>query len=279
MKKITVKDVRDRKGGSKLTVLTAYDASMARLLDNAGVDALLVGDSLGMVVLGYDSTVPVTMEEMLHHAAAVSRGTEHALVIGDMPFGTYQVSVEQAVTNGIRFLKEAGCDCIKLEGGAEVCAVVRGLVQAGVPVMGHIGLTPQTAGQLGGFTVQGKDIATARKLAADAKALEQAGIFGLVLEAVPSPLAAIITQAVAVPTIGIGAGPHCDGQVLVTNDMIGLFEKFIPKFVKQYCNLAPTVQQAVQDFIREIESGAFPAAEHGFNSTEDFSLLAEEFKQ
>lgn len=278
MKKITVKDFRDMKGGDHtISMLTAYDASMARLMDNAGVDALLVGDSLGMVVLGYDSTVPVSMEEMLHHAGAVSRGTKRALVIGDMPFGSYQVSVEQAISNGVRFLKEAGCDCVKLEGGDEVCDAVRGLVRAGVPVMGHIGLTPQTAGQLGGFKMQGKDLTAARKLINEAKALEEAGVFGIVLEAVPAPLAAVITQVIAVPSIGIGAGAGCDGQVLVTNDMLGLFEKFTPSFVKKYCDLAPEIKQAVQNFIQEVETGAFPAVEHSFAGKEDFSGLLAEF--
>jgi 3-methyl-2-oxobutanoate hydroxymethyltransferase len=277
MKTITVKDFRDRKNsGQRLSVLTAYDASMARLLESAGADALLVGDSLGMVVLGYDSTMPVTMEQMLHHAGAVSRGTQRALVIGDMPFGSYQISAEQAVSNGIRFLKEAGCAAVKLEGGEEVCNAVQALVRAGVPVMGHIGLTPQTAGQLGGFKVQGKDLTAARKLLADAKALEAAGVFSIVLEAVPASLAAVITSAVTVPTIGIGAGPHCDGQVIVTNDMLGLFEKFIPSFVKQYVNLAPEIKKAVQQYISEVESGAFPAPEHGFTSKVDFSSLLEE---
>ncbi len=275
--KITVKDFREMKGGEhKISMLTAYDASMACLLDEAGVDALLVGDSLGMVVLGYDSTVPVTMEQMLHHAGAVSRGTKQALVIGDMPFGSYQVSVEQTVANGVRFLKEAGCDCIKLEGGEEVCEGVLALVRAGVPVMGHLGLTPQTAGQLGGFKVQGRDMSAARKLVADARALEAAGAFAVVLECVPEPLAGVVTEAVTIPTIGIGAGADCDGQVLVTNDMLGLFEKFTPCFVKQYLNLAPVVKEAVQSFTREIDSKKFPAAEHSFGSEEDYrSLLIE----
>jgi 3-methyl-2-oxobutanoate hydroxymethyltransferase len=276
MKKITVKDFREMKSGRKIAMLTAYDASMARLLDSAGADSLMVGDSLGMVVLGYDSTVPVTMEQMLHHAGAVSRGTQRALVIADMPFGSYQISSEQAVANGIRFLKEAGCAAVKLEGGEEVCAAIRALVRAGVPVIGHIGLTPQTVGQLGGYKMQGKDLAAARKLLADAKALEAAGVFGIVLEAMPAALAAVITAAVAVPTIGIGAGPHCDGQVLVTNDLLGLFEKFIPKFVKQYANLAPIINEAAQSYINEVASGAFPGPEHSFASAEDFSsLLAE----
>lgn len=277
MKKITVKDFREMKGGDHvISMLTAYDASMAGLLDKAGVDALLVGDSLGMVVLGYGSTVPVTMEEMLHHAGAVSRGTKHALVIGDMPFGSYQVSVERTVANGTRFLKEAGCDCVKLEGGEEVCDAVRALVRAGIPVMGHIGLTPQTAGQLGGFKVQGKESDAAHKLLSDAKALESAGAFAIVLEAIPAPLAEIITGKVAVPTVGIGAGPGCDGQVLVTNDMLGLFEKFTPKFVKQYCNLASDIQQGVQSYLREIREGSFPAEEHSFATEENFSDLLPE---
>jgi 3-methyl-2-oxobutanoate hydroxymethyltransferase len=229
-----------------------------------------------MVVLGYDSTMPVTMEQMLHHAGAVRRGAQRALVIGDMPFGSYQISTEQAVRNGIRFLKEGGCAAVKLEGGAEVCDTVQALVRAGVPVMGHLGLTPQTAGQLGGFKVQGKDLAAARKLLADAKALEAVGVFSIVLEAVPAPLAAVITGAVSVPTIGIGAGPHCDGQVLVTNDMLGLFEKFIPSFVKQYVKLAPEIKKAVQQYISEVESGAFPAPEHSVASEEEFSRLLDE---
>jgi 3-methyl-2-oxobutanoate hydroxymethyltransferase len=273
-KKMTVKDFREMKGGEhKISMLTAYDASMARLLDRAGVDALLVGDSLGMVVLGYDSTVPVTMEQMLHHAGAVSRGTKRALVIGDMPFGSYQVSVAETVANGVRFLKQAGCDCVKLEGGEEVCEGVRALVRAGVPVMGHLGLTPQTAGQLGGFKVQGRDMAAARKLVDDARALEAAGAFGLVLECVPGSLAEVVTDSVSIPTIGIGAGKGCDGQVLVTNDMLGLFDKFTPGFVKKYLNLAPMVTEAVENFMQEVDSGAFPAKEHTFSSDEDFSSL------
>ncbi len=280
MKKITVKDFREMKGnGRTISMLTAYDASMARLLDDTEVDALLVGDSLGMVVLGYDSTVPVTMEQMLHHAGAVSRGTKRALVIGDMPFGSYQVSLAQTVTNGVRFLKEAGCDCVKLEGGEEVCDGVQALVRAGVPVMGHLGLTPQTAGQLGGFKVQGKDMTAARKLVTDAQALESAGAFGIVLECVPAPLAEIVTKIMTIPTIGIGAGAGCDGQVLVTNDMLGLFEKFTPGFVKQYLNLAPEIKKAVETFCREINNSEFPASEHTFASQEDFSSLLDEFKK
>jgi len=272
--KKTVKDILAMKQqGMKVTMLTAYDASMARFLDTSDIDILLVGDSLGMVVLGYDSTVPVTMDEMLHHARAVSRGTEQALVVGDMPFGSYQSGLTDAVDNGIRFMKEAGCDAVKIEGGEDMCDVVRALVRAGVPVMGHIGLTPQTAGQLGGFKVQGRDLESAHKMIADARGLAQAGVFAVVLECIPGELAAIVTRAVDVPTIGIGAGPQCDGQVLVTNDLIGLFEKFTPVFVKKYIDLAPHIRQAIESFRDEVEQGVFPAEEHTFDSKIDFSSL------
>ncbi|WP_456385144.1 3-methyl-2-oxobutanoate hydroxymethyltransferase [Desulfolithobacter sp.] len=272
MKKLTVKDIREKKGGG-LTMLTAYDAPMARLLEQCGVDMLLVGDSLGMVVLGYDSTVPVTMEEMLHHCRAVRRGGGQTLVVGDMPFGSYQVSVSETVRNGFRFLKEGGCDAVKLEGGREVCDHVQALVRAGIPVMGHLGLTPQTAGQLGGYKVQGRDMDAARKLVEDALALEEAGIFALVLECVPGGLARVVTSRLSVPTIGIGAGPDCDGQVLVTNDMLGLFEKFTPSFIKKYCNLAPQIKDGVSAYLRDVAKGTFPADEHTFASDLDFSSL------
>lgn len=275
--KCTVKDIQARKEkGGKITMLTAYDAPMASLLDGADVDILLVGDSLGMVVLGYESTVPVTMDEMIHHASAVCRGSERALVVGDMPFGSYQTSLVDAVANGVRFLKEAGCDAVKIEGGEEMCDVVHALTRAGVPVMGHVGLTPQTAGQLGGFKVQGRDLESARKMIADAKALADAGVFSLVLECVPGELAGIVTRSVAVPTIGIGAGPDCDGQVLVINDLLGLFERFTPAFVKQYANLAPQVREAVSRFREEVEQAEFPSEEHTFGSAMDFSSLVPE---
>ncbi|HEB68656.1 MAG TPA: 3-methyl-2-oxobutanoate hydroxymethyltransferase [Desulfobulbus sp.] len=273
----TVKDIMEMKGGQrKISMLTAYDAPMAALLDQSGIDILLVGDSLGMVILGLDSTVPVTMEQMLHHAAAVRRGAQNALVIGDMPFGSYQVAPGETVKNGVRFLKEAGCDGVKLEGGESVCDEVRALVRAGVPVMGHLGLTPQTAGRLGGFKVQGKSLEAGRTMLADARALEDAGAFSLVLECVPGPLAEVVTRGISIPTFGIGAGPHCDGQVLVTNDMLGLFEKFTPGFVKKYLDLAPQMKEAITAFQDEISSGAFPAPEHSFASDEDFSSLLEE---
>jgi 3-methyl-2-oxobutanoate hydroxymethyltransferase len=272
--KKTVKDILEMKQkGMKVTMLTAYDASMARLLDESDIDILLVGDSLGMVVLGYDNTVPVSMEEMLHHARAVSRGTSRSLVVGDMPFGSYQGGLNDAVDNGIRFMKEAGCDAVKIEGGEDMCDVVRALTRAGVPVMGHVGLTPQTAGQLGGFKVQGKDLESAHRMIADARALTQAGVFSLVLECVPGELAAIVTDAVEVPTIGIGAGSKCDGQVLVINDLLGLFDKFTPGFVKKYLDLAPQIKEAVAVYKDEVENGIFPAEEHTFSSEVDFSSL------
>ncbi len=275
--KQTVKDILLKKGGDqKISMLTAYDAPMAMLLDQSGIDILLVGDSLGMVVLGLDSTVPVTMDQMLHHATAVSRGAQAALVVGDMPFGSYLVDSRETVRNGLRFLKEAGCDAVKLEGGRDACADVQALVRAGVPVMGHLGLTPQTAGQLGGFKVQGKTMEAGRRLLADARALEEAGAFALVLECVPGRLAEVVTRGTNIPTIGIGAGPHCDGQVLVTNDMLGLFEKFTPGFVKKYLNLAPQLKEAVTAFQGEINSGIFPASEHTFGTDEDFSALLDE---
>jgi 3-methyl-2-oxobutanoate hydroxymethyltransferase len=275
--KCTVKDIKAMKGqGRKISMLTAYDAAMAKILDDSGVDILLVGDSLGMVLLGYDSTVPVTMEEMLHHARAVSRGREKALVVGDMPFGSYQSSLSDAVDNGVRFMKEAGCDAVKLEGGEEMCDVVQALTRAGVPTMGHIGLTPQTAGQLGGFKVQGQDLESARKMIADARALTAAGVFAIVLECVPGELADIVTRSVDVPTIGIGAGSECDGQVLVTNDLLGMFEKFTPAFVKQYVNLAPQIAEAVTSFRDEVEKGVFPSPEHTFDSKVDFKSLRQE---
>jgi 3-methyl-2-oxobutanoate hydroxymethyltransferase len=272
MKKLTIPDIINRKGGEKLTVLTAYDASFARLLDAAGIDILLVGDSLGNVLLGYESTVPVTMEEMLHHARAVRRGSA-AFVVADMPFLSYQISVEDAVRNAGRFYKEAGSDAVKLEGGTEVCAAVRAIVRAGMAVMGHIGLTPQTAANLGGYKVQGKDADSARRLLADAKALAEAGVFAIVMECIPDRLAKVITASVPVPTIGIGAGPDCDGQVLVTHDLLGMFEKFVPRFVKGYANLAPQIRQAVAGFKQEVQAGSFPDAAHSFTMQLDAADL------
>ena len=257
-------------------MLTAYDASFAGLIDAAGIDMVLVGDSLGMVLLGYDSTIPVTMEEMLHHCRAASRGVKRAVLVGDMPFMSYQVAESEAITNAGRFLKEAGCDAVKLEGGTEVCDTVKAIVKAGIPVMGHIGLTPQTASQLGGYKVQGRDADSARLLLQSARDLEAAGAFAIVLECIPAQLSEAITSAVAMPTIGIGAGKHCDGQVLVTHDMVGMFEKFIPSFVKQYVNLAPQIKKAVGAYRQEVKNGNFPAEEHSFAMQLDIRSLLDD---
>lgn len=275
--KITVYDIlRMKKSGEKITMLTAYDAGFARLIDQAGIEVVLVGDSLGMVVLGYDSTVPVTMDEMIHHARAVRHGVQRALLVGDMPFLSYQVDVREAITNAGRFLKEAGCDAVKVEGGLEICETVKSLVRAGIPVMGHIGLTPQTAGALGGFKVQGKDAASAKMLVAAAKGLEEAGAFAVVLECIPDKLAGFISRSVGIPTVGIGAGPGCDGQVLVTHDLLGLFEKFIPKFVKKYAQLAPLIKEAVGLYRDEVKNGAFPDADHSFTMKGEVTDLLQE---
>ncbi|OGR00117.1 MAG: 3-methyl-2-oxobutanoate hydroxymethyltransferase [Deltaproteobacteria bacterium RIFOXYD12_FULL_55_16] len=264
-KKLTVRDIINLKGaGEKIVMLTAYDASFARFLDKSGIEIVLVGDSLGMVALGYESTVPVTMAEMLHHSRAVKHGVERALLVGDMPFLSYQVEAREAISNGGRFLKEAGCDAVKLEGGLEICATVAAMVRAGIPVMGHIGLTPQTAGALGGYKVQGRDAESARRLLAEAKGLAEAGAFALVLECIPDKLAAAITASIAIPTIGIGAGAQCDGQVLVSHDLLGMFEKFVPGFVKRYADLAPQIAGAIAVFRDEVKGGVYPDAEHSF---------------
>jgi 3-methyl-2-oxobutanoate hydroxymethyltransferase len=265
-----------KKAGEKITVLTAYDAAMARLLHECEVDILLVGDSLGMVVLGYDSTVPVTMEQMIHHSAAVRRGAPGAFVIGDMPFGSYQSGPRDAIINGGRFLKEAGCNAVKLEGGLEVCETVRAMVRSGISVMGHIGLTPQTAMQLGGYKVQGKDMDSARRLLNEARGLAEAGVFSIVLECVPAQLAGIISESIGVPTIGIGAGASCDGQVLVTHDLLGMFEKFIPSFVKTYTNLAPIMKENISLYNREVRDGSFPDAAHSYSTQIDLKSLLQE---
>ena len=269
-KKIMIHDLQAKKRDSKkITMLTAYDYPMARLVDEAGIDSILVGDSLGMVVLGLDSTVPVTMDEMIHHAKAVRRGTKYAFLVGDMPFMSYQISKEEAIRNAGRFMKEAGCDAIKLEGGDEVLDVTTAIVNAGIPVLGHLGLTPQTISKLGGFKVQGKDADTAAKILEQALKLEKAGCFGIVLECVPDKVAKMITEKLKIPTIGIGAGVYCDGQVLVTNDMLGLFDRFIPKFVKQYVKLSLLISDGVKKYKDEVEKGIFPDAEHSFTIKEE----------
>lgn len=253
----------------KISMLTAYDYSMATMVDAAGIDLILVGDSLGMVFLGYENTLAVTMDEMIHHTKAVVRGTKNAMVVGDMPFLSYHISIEEAVRNAGRFVQEAGAQAVKLEGGQERIPVVKAILDAQIPVMGHIGLTPQSVNAFGGFKVQGKDLETATKLIKDAQALDAAGVFAIVLEGVPTKLAEKITAAVSVPTIGIGAGHHCDGQVLVINDMLGMFRGHIPKFVKKFANLEPLIIEALQEYKREVEAGTFPADEHGFTINDD----------
>jgi 3-methyl-2-oxobutanoate hydroxymethyltransferase len=253
-----------KKKGEKITMLTAYDYPTALALDAEGIDILLVGDTLGMVVLGYDSTLPVTMEDMIHHTKAVMRGAQHALVIGDMPFMSYQVSVEEAVRNAGRFLKETGCQAVKLEGGREVAETTRRIAAAGIPVMGHVGLTPQSIHQFGGFKVQGKEDKAALRILEDAKILQEAGAFSVVLECVPKELAKAITESLEIPTIGIGAGIYCDGQVLVVNDMLGLFERFTPKFVKKYGHLNDEIRAAVKTYIDDVKKGDFPDDVHSY---------------
>jgi 3-methyl-2-oxobutanoate hydroxymethyltransferase len=246
--------------GKKITVLTAYDFPFARMLDQAGIDSILVGDSLGMVVQGKENTLPVTMEEMLYHTAMVSRGCSRALVVGDMPFMSYQGSLDAAVKNAGRFLKEAGAAAVKLEGGADVCPVITALAKAGIPVQAHIGLTPQSVHQMGGFKVQRDE----ERLLKDAIDVEAAGVFSVVLEGIPSFISEKITRALKIPTIGIGAGPHCDGQILVLHDMLGINDRFLPKFVKKYANLAKEAEKGVADYIREVQQGDFPSDEYEY---------------
>lgn len=265
-KKVTIAELQQKKEmGQKITMMTAYDYPSAGLVDQAGIDAILVGDSLGMVVLGYESTVPVTMDEMIHHSKAVSRGVTSSFTIGDMPFMSYHVSTEQAVENAGRFIKEAACDSVKLEGGSDMAPVIKAVVRAGIPVCAHIGLTPQTATMLSGFKVQGKDAESAKELVQSAKDLEAAGAFMIVMECIPDLLAAKITHELSIPTIGIGAGKDCDGQVLVYHDIVGLFERFTPKFVKQYLNLSPMIKEALIRFRTEVENGSFPGSDHTFS--------------
>ncbi len=265
-KKLTLRELSEMKRqGRKIRMITAYDYPLAMLVDQSPMEIILVGDSLGMVVLGYDSTVPVTMEEMIHHTKAVVRGAKNTLVVADLPFMSYQVSLQDAIRNAGRLLKEGGADAVKLEGGSAVVETVRAIVAAGIPVMGHLGLTPQTATMLGGLKTQARDAAAARTLMADALLLEEAGAFSLVLEAIPAQLAEVVTRDLSIPTIGIGAGPHCDGQVLVIHDALGLFQRFVPKFVKQYALLGQSVSEALSGYCQEVAEGRFPASEHSFN--------------
>jgi 3-methyl-2-oxobutanoate hydroxymethyltransferase len=264
-KKVTTATLQEmKKRGEKITMLTAYDYTMAKLVDEAGIDMILVGDSLGMVVLGYDTTLPVKMEDMIHHTTAVVRGRKRALVVADMPFLSYEVSVEEAVRNAGRLVQDAGAEAVKLEGGKEVANAIEAIVNAGIPVVGHLGLTPQSVNKFGGFKVQGKNEAAARQLIQDAKILTEAGAFSIVLECIPWAIAKMITDEVPIPVIGIGAGPYCDGQVLVFHDIVGLYDKFVPKFVKQYAQVGQVIRDACSQFANEVRQGRFPAEEHGF---------------
>lgn len=277
MPKITIQTLREkRERGEKMTFLTAYDYPTAILEQKAGIDVILVGDSMGMVVFGYDSTLPMTMDLMIPHTKAVRLGAPDVYLVGDMPFMSYQTSTADAIRNGGRFMAECGCDAVKLEGGAAMAETVRAMVQATIPVMGHIGLTPQSAAQLGGFKAQGRDLETAKKLIEDAKILEEAGVSTLLMEAVPAEVAAIITRRSSVPVFGIGAGPHCDGQVLVVHDMIGMFDRRTAKFVKKYREVGALMLEALEDYRKEVSEGAFPAPEHCYPMPKD---VAEELEK
>jgi 3-methyl-2-oxobutanoate hydroxymethyltransferase len=267
--RININQIKEfKQKGEKFAVLTAYDYSTAKTVDEAGIPLILVGDSLGMVVLGYESTIPVTMEDMLHHTKAVVRGVKNALVVADMPFMTYTINVEEAMRNAARFIQEAGAQAVKLEGGVSVADKVKRIVEAGIPVMGHIGLIPQSINQMGGYKIQGKTAEAAKKLINDAIALEQAGAFSIVLETIPAPLASLVTQRVSIPTIGIGAGAGCDGQVQVISDMLGSFSDFVPKHTKQYAKLADIIKNAVTEYQNEVKSGAFPTEKQSFSMDE-----------
>ncbi len=264
MKNTVITIQKQKENNNKITMLTAYDYCTAKLMDDVGIDCILVGDSLGMVMLGYDNTLPVTVDDMIHHTKAVTNGASNALIIADMPFMSYQTSVHDALINAGRLVKEGNAEALKLEGGKEVCPQVEAIAKASIPVMGHIGLTPQSLHKLGGYSVQGKEYKTAKKLIEDALALEKAGAFAILLECVPSDLAELITKTVTVPTIGIGAGPGCDGQVLVYQDMLSIYDGFKPKFVKQYAKIGDMMKKAFVEYINEVKSSGFPSDEHIF---------------
>ena len=269
-KKVTILDIKKRKENNiPITMITAYDFTAAILVDQTDTDMILVGDSLGMVMLGYSGTVQVTMYEMLHHCKAVARGTSAAFLVGDMPFMSYQADVAEAVRNAGRFLKEAGMDCVKVEGGKEIANTVRTIVQAGIPVIGHIGLTPQTVSQLGGYRIQGKTAVSAQALLEDAQTLQKAGCFAIVLEAVPAAVAATISKRLHIPTIGIGAGAGCNGQVLVYHDLLGLYDRLQPRFVKEYAQIGEAIKTAVQTYTQEVRKRQFPAEEHTYPMDEE----------
>jgi len=267
---MTIKDLQNKKKqGEKITLLTAYDYPSASFIEKAGIDIILVGDSLGMSVLGYESTLPVTMNEMIHHAKAARRGAKNSFLIGDMPLSGVSGIIDNTIKNARRFTQEAGCDAVKLEGAQDMLDKIKAVIKSGIPVMGHVGLTPQTADKLGGFKVQGKDAETAQKIINDAKLLEGAGCFSIILECIPDELARIITERLSIPTIGIGAGQWCDGQALVTNDMLGLFERFTPKFVKKYANLSQDMLKAFTSYKEEVKSLKFPTREHSYGMSKE----------
>ena len=280
-KKVTLRFIQAmKKRREPISMLTAYDYPTALIMDQAGIDIILVGDSLGMVVLGYDSTLPVTMDDMIHHCKAVSRGAKYALLVGDMPFMSYQASTSEAVRNAGRFLQESGMNAVKLEGGIERAETIKAIVNAGIPVMGHLGLTPQSVHKLGGYRPQGKDAEAAYKLLEDAQILEEAGCFSLVLESIPGRLAELVSQHLEIPTLGIGAGVGCDGQVLVTHDLLGLFERFTPRFVKRYANLAEEMKKAFGEYIQEVKGKTFPGTQHTVEmSEEEWECLIEKLGQ
>ena len=269
MKSKNINTFYKNKGKRKISILTAYDYSTAKLIDNCGIDALLVGDSLGMVCLGYKDTLSVTIEDMIHHAKAVVRGSENAMVIVDMPFMSYEISIEEALKNGGRIIKESGADALKLEGGKDIIPQVEALVKSKIPVMGHLGLTPQSVNIFGGYKVQGKSEEDAKKLIDDALALEKAGVFSIVLECVPAPLAKIVSEKLSIPTIGIGAGKDCDGQVLVWQDLVKIYGDLSPKFVKNYADVGSIMTKAFSQYINEVENGIFPEEKHSFSMNED----------
>ena len=263
--RVTINQIKEMKQkGEKIVMLTSYDYSTAKLVDEVGIPMILVGDSLGMVVLGYETPIPVTMDVMIHHTRAVVRGTSKALIVGDMPFMTYHTSTEDAMHNAARFIQEAGAQAVKLEGGITVAEQVKRIVECGIPVMGHLGLTPQSVHQLGGLKVQAKSIDAAAKLIEDARALEQAGVFSIVLEAIPFKLAELVTKKISVPTIGIGAGPYCDGEVQIINDILGLFTEFVPKHTRQYAKLSEAMSGAVTDYYNDVRAGKFPTEKNSF---------------
>lgn len=263
---LTFKNAKEQ--GKKLSMLTAYDYSMAKIIDESGIDGILIGDSLGMVVKGDEDTLAVTVEEIIYHTKAVKKGAKNALIVSDMPFLSYHISAEQAVLNAGRMIKEGGANAVKLEGGANVIEQIKAIVNAQIPVMGHLGLTPQSVNAFGGFKVQGKSEETAKKLIEDAVALEEAGAFSIVLEGIPAKVAELITKAVSIPTVGIGAGKECDGQILVYQDMLGMFDDFVPKFVKQYANIGTIMREAIGSYVKEVQDGSFPEAKHTFKIEE-----------